>query len=198
MHTFICAVGQWGVLQQLVPQSLRSLKERTTYTLSGLWAPHYGVPARMLGSLTNPQITAKLLVSPNNFPCGSETRSESHVLFVRESYMSWQLSTTGDGEMKRSVCFRTKNRCSLCVSLLRNCISHSQCVSSCSSGVCFNLKALSELDLRQKLSASSWLWKMLMVIVVWGKSHDRVLSKVSILLVINVAAVTGQGSCRYI
>lgn len=52
----------------------------------------------MLGSLTNPQITAKLLVSPNNFPCGSETRSESHVLFVRESYMSWQLSTTGDGE----------------------------------------------------------------------------------------------------
>lgn len=69
----------------------------------------------MLGFLTNPQITAKLLVSPNNFPCGSETWSESHVLFVPESYMSWQLSNTGDGEMKRSVCFRTKKKCSLCV-----------------------------------------------------------------------------------
>lgn len=32
--------------------------------------------------------------------------------------------------------------------------------------VCFNLKALSELALRQKLSASSWLLEMLMVIVV--------------------------------
>lgn len=69
----------------------------------------------MLGSLTNPQITAKPLVSPNNFPRGSETQSESHILFVRESYMSRQLSTTGDGEMKGSVCFRTKKRCSLCV-----------------------------------------------------------------------------------
>lgn len=75
-----------------------------------LWSP-----PPMLGSLTNPQITAKLLVSPNNFPCGSETRSDSRVLFVRESHMSWQLSNTGDGEMKRSACFRTKNRCSLCV-----------------------------------------------------------------------------------
>lgn len=67
----------------------------------------------MLGSLTNPQITAKLLVSPNNFPRGSETRRESHVLFVHESYKSWQRLTTGDGEMKRSVCFRTKKRCSV-------------------------------------------------------------------------------------
>lgn len=119
----------------------------------------------MLGSLTNPRITAKLLISPNNFPCGSETRSESHVLFVRESYMSWQLSTTGDEEI--SVFLDKEEMLSLCSMSEELYYSQSVCEEfTLKLYVCLNLKALSELDLRQKLSASSWLLEMPKGIVV--------------------------------